>query len=880
MTEEKEGTWVHTNCGMCYACCGIKIKVVDGVMVKVEGEPDSDMGSSWGLCGKGAACLQQYYDPNRINYPLKRTNPKKGLHEDPRWQRISWDEALDTIMEKLAKVREENPWKVLFATTPSGGVVGSCSITSTGFWNAFGTPNFAHGGAALYCGNGAHFGAGLLHASWSICPDFKYCNYTLQFGSNKGTGSGHGAAEMMRLAAEARVRGMRNIVFDPICNFGGGKATEWIPILPGTDLAVALAMCNIIVNEIGVYDEEFIREYTNGPYLVGLDMKFVRDKESGKTLLWDVKGGGAKSYDDPGLSTPALEGEFTVNGVKCHPAFQLLREHLKKYPAKWASEVSSVPENTIRRIANEWVQEARIGSTIEIEGVKLPFRPVAAVSFRGGQGHTNSFHQYLSVCLLNVLVGNLDVPGGALGWPARSLGHPVTGRPKFEPYAGVDGMITPQWWIHHPPWPTDKPRWPEKPRVSLQDIFVHTSIPAYPYAADFDEIWTKAGRPYEIEVMAVLGANIAKTVTDSKSIERFLASIPFIFDIEIMHNETTEGFCDIVLPDCHFLETSSAVRSQAYGVNYPTGMRDWSFHINVPVVEPQYERRNHHDVFFELADRLDIKAKFNNWMDAYATTDLVELLSGQLDKRTPLILELDEKISNAEYSNRMVKYLFGSEHDLKWFREHGVMKWKKRVEEAYWRTFIKARVPIYFEFLVHDKEPIKEMAEALGIHMNWDYYTPLLSYFPSVIYEEGGPEHDLVAFSYRDTLHAGTMTAELPWINELSEANPYTYNIAMNMETAKKKGLHEGDIICAENTKGMKMKGRLKLMKGIHPGVVGTVGSLGSWARGKPIALGKGPHFNDLIIMDQKHICPVSGNLETAVRVKVYKDMSGKGEER
>ena len=54
------------------------------------------------------------------------------------------------------------------------------------------------------------------------------------------------------------------------------------------------------------------------------------------------------------------------------------------------------------------------------------------------------------------------------------------------------------------------------------------------------------------------------------------------------------------------------------------------------------------------------------------------------------------------------------------------------------------------------------------------------------------------------------MTAEIHWINELSEANPYTYNITMNMETAKKKGLHEGDSICVENTKGMKTRGRLK----------------------------------------------------------------------
>ena len=126
-------------------------------------------------------------------------------------------------------------------------------------------------------GTGAHFGAGLVHCSWSVLPDYKYCNYAIQFGSNKGTGSGHGSAACMRLASEARTRGMKNVVFDPICNFAGGKATEWIPILPGTDLAVILSMCNTIVNDVGKYDEEFLKKYTNGPYLVGPDGWFVRD---------------------------------------------------------------------------------------------------------------------------------------------------------------------------------------------------------------------------------------------------------------------------------------------------------------------------------------------------------------------------------------------------------------------------------------------------------------------------------------------------------------------------------------------------------------------------------------------------------------------------
>ncbi|MFH1294045.1 MAG: molybdopterin-dependent oxidoreductase [Pseudomonadota bacterium] len=92
--------WVHTVCAQCYGSCGMAVKVVDGVALKVEGEPDSYMGSRGGLCGKGFSNIMGLYDPNRIRYPLKRTNPEKGMGVDPKWERISWDEAMNTIAEK------------------------------------------------------------------------------------------------------------------------------------------------------------------------------------------------------------------------------------------------------------------------------------------------------------------------------------------------------------------------------------------------------------------------------------------------------------------------------------------------------------------------------------------------------------------------------------------------------------------------------------------------------------------------------------------------------------------------------------------------------------------------------------------------------------
>jgi molybdopterin-containing oxidoreductase family molybdopterin binding subunit len=110
-----------------------------------------------------------------------------------------------------------------------------------------------------------------------MVPDFKYCNYAIYFGASKGHGSGHSAMAAARMVAEARSRGMKLIVFDPICNFAASKASEWIPIIPGTDAAVVLAMCNVIVNDLGAIDEPFLKLKTNAPYLIGPDMKYVRE---------------------------------------------------------------------------------------------------------------------------------------------------------------------------------------------------------------------------------------------------------------------------------------------------------------------------------------------------------------------------------------------------------------------------------------------------------------------------------------------------------------------------------------------------------------------------------------------------------------------------
>jgi len=895
-SEIYEDKWVGTMCGRCYGECAVRVHVINGVAVKIEGEPDSTRGGAGGLCAKGAAGLQVLYDPNRLNVPLRRTNPEKGLHVDPKWKEISWEEAIEEMVPRLKKIMDENPRKLLIGTSALRAQ--HTAFGESQFMLAFGGTQMTKGGGGLHCGSGAHPVAGMVHASWDIAPDYKYCNYTIFFGSSQGVGSGHTPMAEARLYAEARARGMKSVSFDPMCNFCAGKATEWVPIIPGTDGAVILAMCNVIVNELGIRDETYLKTKSNAPYLIGPDGRYVREKgpargierleapirigsseprkvlyigddDSNKPLVWDAGDNKAKVYDDPSISDYALEGSYEVRGIKCQPAFQLVREHLKEYTLEMASKVSTVPAETIHRIATEFANAASVGSTITIDGHELPLRPASAVLFRGGQGHENSRHTCFAVALLNQIVGSAEVPGGTLGLgPSRSLGYPGTGYVSWSPYKGVDGFLESDHFgstggvpfkKHHFPFPVAMP----KNTLGIIPLGPN-SIPGIPmgiFTSDQEEIWQQLGRPdrLETEMMLSWGVNAVLGVSSPAIAAEVLGKIPFIVVYDLFNNETTEGFADIVLPATSYLEESIGEGLIDQDFNQATGMEDWSLHIIQPAVEPKHSRRQWGTVLIELAERLGIKEKYIHELNTNYGLD------------GDYALKPTDNFSPEELLNRIVKKLFGDEHDWEWFKKHGFMRWPKKAEEAYWRYFLDVRAPIYLEYHVDQGEKTKEIAKEIGFETDCTQFTPLISWFPCSIHLEKDPQYDLYCFSYRDTLHTGSITMEQPWLDEASRMNPYTYNITMNVDTAKKKGLKDGDIIEIATRYGRKVEGTLKLTEGQHLQTMGIAATAGHWAKGQPIARGKGTNFDTLLEFDRKHVDPVSGNIETCVRVKVRK---------
>jgi anaerobic selenocysteine-containing dehydrogenase len=847
--------WIPSSCSLCYSNCSILAHNVNGVLIKIEGNPESACGEGR-LCAKGIAGIMTLYDPNRVNVPLKRTNPRKGIGVDPGWVEISWEEALDTAVRKLKDVYDRDPAELLLQGTTTCASEMHCGLFT--FAEAFGANAVWVAGGGLHCGSGAHQIGGLMHASWSLVPDFKYCDYAIYFGASKGHSAGHVANQNAQLASDARARGMKMVVVDPMCNFAASKGNEWVPIRVGTDAALALAMCNLLVNDLGIYDRNYLKQCTNAAYLVKEDGHHLRDGATNKPLVWDQANGTAKPFDSVAANSMALLGTFTMNGSKVQPGFQILKEHLKKYTPEYASEITTVPSATIRRLAREFGGAARVGSTIVIDGQEFPCRPAAAVYFRGSQGHKNSTWNCVAIDLLNHLVGSADNVGGALGFNPVCHGHPETGWPRYAPEPTPDGLMITGTWMHpHKPFPADGASAPAS--LGMREFFPWAMTSPFYGAADREKWWNRFGIKRRPRVMINFGANAIMSVGNKDVVADAFKDL-FVVSFDIFKNEMTD-FADLVLPDTCYLERLFPTPNYPFIFNHPASLGNWSWPIRQPVVEPTGQRRDFLRVLYEIGFRLGLLDPMNR---AYNT---------HFELKDPYRLKPDVKYEFEEIADRALKNFFGESRGLDWFKEHGVLNWPKKAEEVYWRSRLPVRVPVYFEMFQTTGEQVRQVARQFGIEneLNYRAYRAVPDWNPCPSHECKDPRYDLISFYYRDTVHTNSLTLENPWLDEAAQMNDYSYNIVVNSATAREKGLKDGDIIWVESNYKRRVKGKLKAIEGIHPQGVAVAALAGHWSKDLPIAKGKGAFYNELIEVDYEHLDPGNLNMDLCAKVRIYK---------
>ncbi|MDO8671108.1 MAG: molybdopterin dinucleotide binding domain-containing protein, partial [Dehalococcoidia bacterium] len=536
--------------------------------------------------------------------------------------------------------------------------------------------------------------------------------------------------------------------------------------------------------------------------------------------------------------------------------FQILKDHLKKYSPEYASEITTISSGTIRRLAREFGEAARIGSTTVIDGVEVPYRPAAAIFFRGVQGHVNSTWNCLAVSLLNQICGTADAAGGALGFNPVCHGHPDTGRPAYVPTPDPDGMMmTGIWLLPHKAYPPHDPAAPSA--LTLGELFPMVPLSAFLVSADREEWWEKFKIPYRPKVLLNYGSNSIMSVGNKEVHAEVLKKFEFIISFDIFLNETTD-FADIVLPDTSYMERLDPTPNFPFILNHPAGMGQWGWPIRQPLVQPVPERRSFLDVIYQIAYRIGLGEQIN-----LATNVYFELQGKHR-------LAPDAKYVYGEIVDRVLKDKFGDDRGLEWFKEHGVITWPKKPEEVYWRHLTPVRVPVYFEFFQTLGEQIREIAKGFGAENDIKYYAyqSVPDWNPCPSHLEKDPSFDFYSFYYRDVVHTNSLTMENPWLDEAAQMDPYTYDITINTTTAKKKGMKDGDLVWVETKKGRKVQGKLKLSEGIHPEGLGIAALCGHWTDNQPIAKGKGVFYNELIEVDYEHMDPGNHSIDICAKVK------------
>jgi molybdopterin-containing oxidoreductase family molybdopterin binding subunit len=824
---------------MCFAACGIVAHRQDGVLVKIEGDPDCPA-SRGKICAKGQAGLIGLYDPFRVKVPMRRTNAAKGIGIDPGWEEISWDEALDILTDKLRKIREDDPRKLVISSFDQIAL----SYFIRPVWAiAYGTPNSDWVG--YFCGNYLHASMYLTNGAFHSDFDLDYCNHVILLGNQQGFLAGLNATVMARKMAEARRRGLKVVVVDPIGTNAAAKADEWVPIRPGTDGALILSMINVLINELNCYDRDFLCSKTNASYLVMADGSYQKEEAGERPLVWDQKSNSAVPFDREGIQ-PALEGSFTANGESCRPAFELLREQVKNYSPEKAATITTIPADTIRRMAREFGDAARIGSTIMIEGQALPYRPVAVNIYRGAGAHKHGTNTALAVQILNMLVGAFYVPGGHRG---PNLVGPAF---QWKPGATEEGLITPPSAIGHGARYYDfEERPPEE--LGLNELFPISTNRSPMYQMNLSAPG-EFGLPYKPEMLIVCRRNLMMNNTNPEPIAELLKKIPYIVSFATHVDETAE-FADLVLPEAFYLERFDLFPNRpSHTMSQATGHFYWG--VRQPVVEPQGQARRWIDVMLELADRLGFLG------------DVYKLFNVKWGLKDPYKLDPNRRYTMDELYDSWTKSLFGAERGIEWFKTHGYHKLRRTPDENYPGPFIKARFPIYFENMLRAKNSVTKVAAKMGKKWDVSDYTAVPQWKPCPAYEQNQPPYDLYVVNFKIPFHALSVTTENPWLGELSERNPYAYKILINSETAARKGVRDGDQIWVESEAG-RVKGEAKVTECIHPEVVGIAGVFGSWAEGKPVAKGKGVHFNTLLPLNMSRIDPISSGVDSCIRVKI-----------
>ncbi|MDE2456193.1 MAG: molybdopterin-dependent oxidoreductase [Burkholderiales bacterium] len=870
----------------CYQCVAgpdlLTVKVENGVATEVEPNFCAASVHPGGgrVCVKAYGLVQKAYHPNRVLAPMKRTNPRKGRDEDPGFVPISWDEAMGLIAARLEAVRaegltNEQGYPRVAASFGGGGTPQSYMGTFPAFLSAWGPVDMGFGsGQGVKCYHSEHLYGEFWHRAFIVTPDTPLCNYLISCGSNI---EASGGVTGVWRHADARVRGMKRVQVEPHLSVTGACSAQWVPIKPKTDAAFLFALIHVMLHELPRerLDLPFLTGRTASPYLVGPNGYYLRDPAGRKPLVWDLASASARAHDRPGL-VEALEGRYTADAVEIGPdgevlaqgllegttGFGRLVEHMRPYSPEWAAPVCDVAAATMRRIAHEFVDQACVGQTIEIDGRTLPFRPVAVTLGKTVNNGWGGFECCWARTLLATLVGGLEVPGGTLGTTVR-LTRPMSER-LLSVKPGPDGFM------HYPLNPTDKAHWSAQPNIRNA---YRTMVPL---AADGP--WSQALGPTHFswlflddtpkglprvtvpDVWFFYRTNPAISFWDTQALGEKMARFPFVVAFAYTRDESNH-FADILLPDATDLESLQLIRIG--GTKYQEQFWDHQgYALRQPVIEPRGQARDFTDIASELAQRTGIYAKYVAAINKGAAGVPLRGEHGDfaLDPAQPhsreAIWDAVCKAASADLSK-------GAQvHGLDWWKQQGLATRPFPRSQWYlWPTLVDQGL----RFELPYQERLMRVGAELGrrLHENemfwWDKQLeeyqalPVWKDFPglweAVIGQGGGrpADYPFWLLTARSMQYAWGGNVGMQLIRELADNVAGHRGVIVNPATAQRLGIGDGDAI-EISTPRRAVRGRAVLRQGIRPDTLLLIGQFDHWAT--PLARDFGvPSLNTLATM-------------------------------
>lgn len=432
-----------TACHGCTNCCPVRVYTEDGRVVKIEGDPDGPLNKG-GVCLKCLSQIQTVYSPRHVLHPMKRV----GERGENKWEAISWDEAVDLAGEQIATaVKKYGPYSYWSARGGGGAYI---EWETSGLDYTFGGCNSLASGACQ-CAMPRDF-VSTTSVGFNCCVDMDnvdrwvgitdnaeldgtrrddtervFVLWGSQPHSSKAAHGGHGLTD-----ARSNL-GVKTIVVDPYMTAEAAKADVWLPVRPGSDCALMLSWIHHII-ENDLYDEQFVKHWTNLPFLINPDTRLAYRAEEVWPDYVNPAADPAGVYDTPAYVCfdaktnsvqpfpftapencavdPVIFATATVNGKEAKTAGQIYKEEAEPWTLEAAGETC-------------WLDPERIREAIEL---------YANADFGGLSNGVFSDHQEnsstapLGALAIDALLGHVESPCSAFqnhGAASRTADRPT-----------------------------------------------------------------------------------------------------------------------------------------------------------------------------------------------------------------------------------------------------------------------------------------------------------------------------------------------------------------------------------------------------------------------------------------------------------------------